>query len=257
VIDARFARFIFEKRTLELTDRIGETSRLFGATSTNLAPELVERIFNVSTELQALTTMWYGTIYYGALWTSDVLVLLLVISMGVLGSALNLLAVFVANQSASDQRQSLSFGEYPLRLAFGAVTAIVVFIIAKAGIPILADTSKLGGASPINPYFISFLAIVSGLMSDRALETIRNIASNLLRSGSAALTARYARVNIDEALKSAGRTVEGLARVLGRSTEETKKLFSGKDLVQPDEQKLIGAYLDLSSRDLFSDEPAA
>ena len=147
----------------ELKAKLSEVSRLFGATSSDIAPEVVEKVINITSELEAMANIWGGRIYDVALWTNDMLVLLLVISMGVLGSALHLLAVFVMNE-----KESMSFGEYPLRLAFGAVTAIVVYIIAKSGLPVLADTTKIGGGAPINPYFISLLAIVSGLMSDRA-----------------------------------------------------------------------------------------
>jgi hypothetical protein len=255
VSEARFAHSNLEKKQAELKGKFGEVSRLFGATSSDIAPEVVERVVNVTAELEALSRIWRGSIYKVALWSNDMLVLLLVISMGILGSALHLLAVFVKNETGGPD-ESLSFGEYPLRLAFGAVTAIVVFIVAKAGIPILADTAKLGGGAPINPYFVSFLAIVSGLMSDRAFEAIRGMATNLLRGGGD-LSQRYTRANLDEALKQAGRPIDGLAQVLGLSAEDTKKLFSGRDLVPPDRQRLISAYLNQPVRDLFSDMPAA
>ena len=243
-------------KATELKEKAAEMSRLFGATVVDLAPEFIDRIVNTTSELDAISHIWNGWIYRIALWTNDMVVLLLVISMGLLGSALHLLAAFVSSQKYDDS-QALSFGEYPLRLAFGAVTAIVVFIVAKAGIPILADTSKIGGSAPINPYFVSFLAIISGLMSDRALETVRSIASSMLRgAGSAGLTSRYARVSLDDALKQSNRDLEGLARTLHRNSDDTKKLFSGVDAVAPDDQTLISAYLNQPVRDVFSDLPA-
>jgi hypothetical protein len=233
-------------------DRVDAAAKLFGEANTAAAPELVERIVNATAELNSLSSIWKGIIYHTALWTNDMLVLLLLISMGVLGSALNLLAVFIANE-----QESLSFGEYPLRLAFGAVLAIVMFIIAKAGVPILADTSKIGGNAPLNPYFISLLAVVSGLMSDRSMSAIRSVASSLLQSvGGAGYSQRYSRVALDEVLKAASRDVDGLARLLGANAEDTKKLFSGNEMVPPDRQKLISAYLGLPIRELFSDLPA-
>jgi hypothetical protein len=233
-------------------DRVDAAAKLFGVTNTATAPELVERIVNVTAELNSLSNIWGGVVYDIALWTNDMLVLLLLISMGVLGSALNLLAAFISND-----RDSMSFGEYPLRLAFGAVLAIVMFIIAKAGVPILADTGKIGGNAPLNPYFISLLAVVSGLMSDRSMTTIRNVASSLLeRVGGGDYSQRYSRVALDDALKTANRTVDGLAQTLGISVDHTKKLFSGNDKISPDSQKMISAYLGASARDLFSDLPA-
>lgn len=233
-------------------DRVDAAAKLFGETNTATAPELVERIVNVTAELNSLSNIWGGVIYSIALWTNDMLVLSLLISMGVLGSALNLLAAFISND-----RDSLSFGEYPLRLAFGAVLAIVMFIIAKAGVPILADTGKIGGNAPLNPYFISLLAVVSGLMSDRSMATIRNVASSLLqRVGGADCSQRYSRVILDDALKTVNREVDGLAQSLEISADDTRKLFSGNDKISPDQQKLIAAYLGQPLRELFSDLPA-
>jgi hypothetical protein len=252
--DARIKAFEVWNAAVELRlkDRLDAAAKLFGETNTTASPELVERIVNATAELNSLQGIWSGLVYHVALWTNDMLVLLLLISMGVLGSALNLLAVFIANE-----QDSLSVGEYPLRLAFGAVLAIVMFIVAKAGIPILADTSKIGGNAPLNPYFISLLAIVSGLMSDRSMDTIRNVATSLLRSvGGADYSQRYTRVTLDDALKAANRTVDGLAALLGISAEDTRKLFSGNDAVPPDRQKLISAFLDRPIRELFSDLPA-
>jgi hypothetical protein len=252
--DARIQAFEVWNAAVEerLKGRLDAAAKLFGEANTAAAPELVERIVNATAELNSLHDVWKGIVYRVALWTNDMLVLLLLISMGVLGSALNLLAVFIANE-----QDSLSFGEYPLRLAFGAVLAIVMFIVAKAGIPILADTSKIGGNAPLNPYFISLLAIVSGLMSDRAMTTIRNVATSLLQSiGGADYSQRYTRVGLDDALTAANRNIDSLAALLGISAEDTKKLFSGNDAVPPDRQKLISAFLDRPIRELFSDLPA-
>lgn len=233
-------------------DRIDTAAKLFGESNNAAAPELVERIVNMTSELSSLSKIWHGVIYRTALWTNDMLVLSLLISMGVLGSALNLLAIFFTND-----QESLSFGEYPLRLAFGAVLAIVMFIIAKAGVPILADTSKIGSNAPLNPYFISLLAVVSGLMSDRSMAAIRNVATTLLQSvGGADYSQRYSRLALDDLLKGANREVDLLAQVLAMSTEDTKKLFSGNDLVSPDQQRLISAFFGRPIRELFSDLPA-
>jgi hypothetical protein len=252
--DAKIKAFEIWIAALEerLKNQVDSAARLFGESNATAAPELVERIFNATAELNSLSSIWKGIIYRVSLWTNDMLVLLLLISMGVLGSALNLLAVFIANE-----QESLSFGEYPLRLAFGAVLAIVMFIIAKAGVPILADTSKIGSNAPLNPYFISLLAVVSGLMSDRSMSTIRGVASSLLRGvGGADYSPRYSRVVSDDVLKTANRDIDGLAQLLGTSVDDTKKLFSGKDKVPPDQQRLISAYLNQPIRELFSDLPA-
>ena|SRR5436190_19562186 len=94
--------------------------------------------------------------------------LVLVMLMGILGSSLQLThQLFVRNETES-------IGVYALRLSLGAITALVIFIVVKAGVPIVADASKLGGDTPINPYFVSFLAIISGLMSEKGIASLRS-----------------------------------------------------------------------------------
>jgi hypothetical protein len=83
------------------------------------------------------------------------------------------------------------------------------------------------------------------------------VASSLLRGvGGADYSPRYSRVVSDDVLKTANRDIDGLAQLLGTSVDDTKKLFSGKDKVPPDQQRLISAYLNQPIRELFSDLPA-
>ena len=39
--------------------------------------------------------------------------------------------------------------------------------------PVIADASQLGSDAPMNPYFVSFLAIISGLMSENAIMMVQ------------------------------------------------------------------------------------
>jgi hypothetical protein len=61
-------------------------------------------------------------------------------------------------------------GGYLRRLDIGAMTALVV---AKACIPVIADASAHGWDAAINPYFVSLIAIISGLLSQNAVADIQ------------------------------------------------------------------------------------
>ncbi|MGA2892692.1 MAG: hypothetical protein ABSE22_07470, partial [Xanthobacteraceae bacterium] len=114
----------------------------------------------------------------------DVLALSLVLLMGILGSSLQILnSIFSANQT--EVVDSDTIGNYVLRISVGAITALVIFIVSKAGVPVITDTTKLGGDAPINPYFVSFLAIISGLLSEQAIVTVQNQGARLFASGAA------------------------------------------------------------------------
>jgi hypothetical protein len=232
-----------------LTATLGEVARLFGTTSSDMAPEFIERVVNITAELEASTKVWDQLVYQVALWPNDMLILLLVISMGVLGSGLHLLSAMGPRNTAS-----LPLREYVFRLAFGAVTAIVLFIVFKSGIPIITDTTKVGGTAPINPYFISVLGIISGLMSERVLGRIRSVGTTLLRSeGEIDDHDRYARSVIASEMEKPERSYDVLARLIRKTVDETKELMDGRNPVSPNAQSVISAYLGQPVRDLFLD----
>jgi hypothetical protein len=84
----------------------------------------------------------------------DILTLTLVILIGILGSSLQMTYAFFT------QHRVEKVGAYMLRVCVGAITALVIFIVAKAGVTVVADATRLGGDAAINPYFVSFLAII-------------------------------------------------------------------------------------------------
>ena len=138
----------------------------------------------------------------------DILTLVLVISMGVLGSALQMThALFRQNRIERP-------GAYLLRLGVGAITALVIFIVAKAGVPVIADASRLGGDAPINPYFVSFLAIISGLMSENAIMMVQAQGAKFFAAETAADPQRWARFDLHEAFTKANRNPNNVKRLL-------------------------------------------
>jgi hypothetical protein len=126
-----------------------------------------ERVENALFELFTSTNFVGRFINSLIITPPDILTLTLVISMGLLGSALQMThALFMHGRIEA-------IGVYFLRLTVGAITALVIFIVTKAGVPVITDASRLGGDAPINPYFVSFLAIISGLMSENAILSIQ------------------------------------------------------------------------------------
>ena len=181
----------------------------------------------------------------------DQLTLLLVILMGVLGSALQIThAYFMKNQAQT-------LGSYFQRISVGAMTALVIFILAKAGVPVLADPTRLGGDAPINPYFVSFLAIVSGLLSENAIANVQAQGAKLFGAGQAG-PKRWARDDLNGRLTEQGLSLAYLAQQLGVEDTDTTAMLKGSKSLEPEQQKLVAIYLRASIRDLFTDiAPAA
>jgi hypothetical protein len=166
--------------------------------------------------------------------------------MGVLGSSLQLSYIYV-NEFGN---RNISF--YVFRPFLGVLTALVVFIVTKAGVPLVTDTSKLGGNAPINPYFISFIAIISGLLSERALAALREIGSGYFR-GSEGEPRRWARDGLRDLFKAMNRDPLNLKAVIDIQDKDLNEWIDGKTPLPPEVQRLIAAVLDRPRRDLFTD----
>jgi hypothetical protein len=179
----------------------------------------------------------------------DNLTLLLVIMMGVLGSALQMTHAF------SVKNQAITMSGYLLRISLGAITALVMFIVAKAGVPVITDASRIGGDAPINPYFVAFLAIVSGLLSENALANVQAQGEKFLGQGAGGPD-RWARRDLTPELEAQqGLSVATLATHLGVSESAAAAMLKGQQKMDGDAQKLTAIYLRGDQRDLFTDIP--
>jgi len=177
----------------------------------------------------------------------DILTLALVILMGVLGSALQMThALFRQNRIERP-------GAYFLRLGVGAITALVIFIVAKAGVPVIADASRLGGDAPINPYFVSFLAIISGLMSENAIMMVQAQGAKFFAAETAADPQRWARFDLHETFTKANRNPNNVKRLLSADDDQFEGWLSGKDAIPGAAQTMIAGVLEMPRRDLFTD----
>jgi hypothetical protein len=176
----------------------------------------------------------------------DVLALSLVILMGMLGSSLQMLMSFYRYGRAEP------VGWYFLRLSAGAITALVIFIVAKAGVPVIADASRLSGDAPINPYFVSFLAIISGLLSERAVISVQNQGERLFGATDGEPD-RYARPEVEKQLTAQNLPMKTLAEYLGRPEDDAAAIIKGDQKASPEQQRTISVYLRQEQRDLFTD----
>lgn len=176
----------------------------------------------------------------------DMLTLALVILMGILGSTLQVSHAYFMK----DQAQSL--GSYFQRITVGAMTALVIFIVAKAGVPVLADTSRLGGDAPINPYLVSFLAIISGLLSENAIANIQVQGTRFLGTGGGG-PKRWARADLTAKLEGQKMSSEELAGHLGVDKSIAEAMLKGTSAMDAQQQKIVALSLRDDPRAIFTD----
>jgi hypothetical protein len=207
------------------------------------------QVENAIYEFQSMYSVLGGLVYYFTLLPSDLLTLGLVVSMGILGSSLQLSYIYVTEFAS----RPTSF--YILRPFLGAITSFVIFIAAKAGIPLITDVARVGANAPINPYFISFLAIISGLLSERALETLRRVGATYFREGDGNEPARWARDGMLHEFEVIKRDPKTLLEPLRVKESELGDWLAGKEPMPKSAQVLIAAVLNKPRRDLFTDLP--
>lgn len=195
---------------------------------------------------------------------TDTLVLIIVISMGTLGGAIQIARNFLSPEDLSN------IDTYRIRYRYmffqpflGSITALAIFILFKAGVLIASTNTNGNDAAALNPFFVSFLGIVSGLMANLALDTIIKVGENWFKSGGSNNKARWAN-NLEASLKSEAEKGEK------RSVDDVKKELRGylsvppkilEDWISQAEpvpyifQKLIAAFFRKHERDLFTDIP--
>jgi hypothetical protein len=179
----------------------------------------------------------------------EVLTLSLVIMMGVLGSSLQITNSYFRGSRDSD------VGNYFLQVCVGAIAALVIFVVAKAGVPVITDTSKIGGDAPINPYFVSFIAVISGLLSERAIASVQNQGERFFGPSTPEEPSRWLRQDFTTQMKDQKLSAEALAAYLGISDKTAEAIMKGDQKADPHQQKLISVYLRQNPRDIFTDLP--
>lgn len=105
----------------------------------------------------------------------SVLTLLLALSMGALGSTLFVTGEYFKNDS------NKTFAWYFFRPFLGMITALAVFVAFKAGQLTLAGSSPNSGVEmDLNPFLVSFFAVIAGLLSEHAIARLSMIGRDWL-----------------------------------------------------------------------------
>jgi hypothetical protein len=112
-----------------------------------------------------------------------ILVMIVTLSMGALGSVLFMIQLHLAGETGSGYRMSVPWHLFrPLQ---GMAMALAIFLLVKAG---QLSISRTGGSTvddpDLNAFVLGFLGIVSGLLSDRAMDRLTAAGIELLRVSS-------------------------------------------------------------------------
>ncbi len=183
---------------------------------------------------------------------TQLLTLILTLSMGALGSVIYLTRTFF------DRRTAAPFSFYLFRPFLGMVTAVAIFVLAKAGQISISDASlSQGNSENLNPFLISFLAVLSGLFSEHAYERIQKAGWAIFRSGDNGESKDRWAYRVQAEINAQGKDKDELVKFLRVPPEAIGDWLDEKQMVPEDAQNIIAAWLGRERRELFSDQGAA
>ncbi len=175
------------------------------------------------------------------------LILLLTMSMGVLGSLMRITRNYF-NRNAEEE-EAITW--YLFRPLLGAITALAVLILLKAGQLTITNASVGEDNESLNPFFISFIAIISGFLSVQAHDRIRRAGATIFGTSKKLPVSRWL---LNSRLKNLeSKDLSSLASYLSVSEEKVKKWFDLEEAVPESYQPIVAAWLDEPPQILFTD----
>jgi hypothetical protein len=200
---------------------------------------------NFLSQLNTLHGSSFGILGMFATTEPDFLTLLLVLAMGTLGGTLHLSRLYIEGKATS-------VGYFLFRPFLGATAALVIFVVARTGVFVIAEPGNQAKGAPLSPFFISFVAIVSGLLAEQAIAKLQGLGSSWFQDSLVDTTDRYALRVADEA-EAQNKTKEQFQKFASLSEVDADALFDGQKKVTAATQKLVSVWLAKPVRDLFTD----
>ena len=185
--------------------------------------------------------------YHIVLLPKMMLVLLLAIFMGILGSLINIAQEFLRNPKAR------AFWDILFRIGLGAGVAFALFFFAAAGMMAFSQAPPTGAdKSDMSPYLISFLGITGGYLSDRVMDWMRQVGENAFKLEGGDQPPRWA-TGLAPALDAGGLDAAGLASACNVGAGDVEGWASLAKPVPGDRQNLVAAFLRLHPSRIFTD----
>lgn len=179
----------------------------------------------------------------------NLLTLILTLSMGAFGS------VIFMTRELFTRSSKRSFLWFLFRPFLGMVTAIALFVFIKSGQNLITDSSFGEGVEAVNPFFLSFVGIVAGLLSEQALERIQVSGKKILKIQESN-DMKWA-FQLKKEMEFQGKTSDELCRYTEEKAELVKEWMEEKTPVTPENQRIIAVWLKKEQRELFTDLPPA
>ena len=179
-----------------------------------------------------------------------VLTIILVLAMGALGGTIHLTYDYLDRKNDRRFGVAQSIGYYIFRPFLGSITALSIYVLAKAGVLVVSNPVNSDFGDALSPFFVSFIGIISGLLAEQAVETIQRTGKQWFSAAPTVDRERWAhkvRENLD------GMAEYELADAVGVNQTLLAAWLDQKRPVPEAKQALIAASLRKPARELFTD----
>jgi hypothetical protein len=158
-------------------------------------------------------------------------------------------SVVTMTWSFARQDNGLTIRRFIVLPLVGSMSALVVLVFLKAGQVTITSGPP---TDALSPFFVSFVGIISGLVSERAYGWIAHIGGNFFSFDEGG--ARWG-VRLKEAMAEAKVGTDDLASYIGVTPEGAASLVDQDTAATLEQQKLISVLLRKKAREIFTDLP--
>jgi hypothetical protein len=210
-----------------------------------------DNYWNLCENFYSFKTLVGEAAYKIVLLPKMMLVLLLAIFMGVLGSLIGISRDFLRDP------EGRTFWEILFRIGLGAGVAFALFFFAAAGMLAFGQEAHAAGPqAQLSPYLISFLGITAGYLSDRVTAWMCAVGGRVFKLGDDDEPERWA-IGLKAESETQNIATPVLAKAIGVPAEEVTAWIAVTRAVPPESQKALALYLHADRSRLFTDiEPA-
>jgi hypothetical protein len=166
-----------ETRLRQLNAQVGDAISRINAFKLSVVqkPENFDHVFSEVRALKQMSPLgWGATLAQGH---PAMLSTFLVWAMGALGAILYLFPAYMS------RAEPVLFAEIAVRVIFGMCTALAFYVIANAtlaGFSLTPGASQASTAATLNPFTVSLIGIVAGVMADDIARWIKNRGAEVL-----------------------------------------------------------------------------
>jgi len=182
---------------------------------------------------------------------ADFVIFFLAMAMGAVGGALSIMRELV------QEGRNPKLRDYVLRPALGAMVAIAVFTLFKAGQLVISNNvnPQLGDALNLNPFLTAFIGLISGLVARQAIASVEFAGTSFFAAREEQKPV-YAREELKKKIGDLPNDEKTLLRSILKVNE--KDLANWQDETRPipkQASEILSAFLHADKRALFAEEP--